>query len=88
MDNYIRSCAGYCTATYLLGIGDRHLENLMIDNNGLFFHIDFGYIFGREPPVKGALASKIRITSTMISAMEGFGSQYYKKFEEFFVKSF
>jgi len=88
LDNYIRSCAGYCTASYLLGIGDRHLENLMIDKNGYFFHIDFGYIFGKEPPIKGSLASKIRITNTMIEAMDGFGSVNYKKFQEHFVKCF
>jgi hypothetical protein len=52
IDVYIKSCAGYCTVTYLMAVGDRHLENLMIDETGHLFHIDFGFIFGKNPPAK------------------------------------
>jgi phosphatidylinositol 3-kinase len=68
MDAYIKSCAGYCVITYLLGVGDRHLDNLLISPSGQFFHVDFGYILGRDPK---PLAPQMKICREMIEGMGG-----------------
>ena len=78
LDKFINSLAGYCAVNYILGIGDRHNDNIMIRNNGCLFHIDFGYIFGNEPKFKTFFPFKI--TADMVDFMGGKDSENYKKF--------
>jgi len=75
----VGTMAAYCVITYLLGIGDRHLDNIMVTKDGRLFHIDFGYIMGADPVFNDP---GIRITNEMIDALGGMSSKYYQQFTE------
>ncbi|PWA01443.1 hypothetical protein BB558_002456 [Smittium angustum] len=66
MDNYIKSCAGYCVITYLLGVGDRHLDNLLLTESGKLFHVDYGFILGNDPK---PFPPPIKLCKEMVEAM-------------------
>eukprot|EP01127_Copromyxa_protea_P012211 TRINITY_DN3157_c0_g2_i2.p1 TRINITY_DN3157_c0_g2~~TRINITY_DN3157_c0_g2_i2.p1 ORF type:complete len:1021 (+),score=177.01 TRINITY_DN3157_c0_g2_i2:24-3065(+) len=46
---FILSMVGSYIACWVLGIRDRHQDNMMIKDNKLFFHIDFGFVFNNRP---------------------------------------
>ena len=71
-----QSCAGYCVITYLLGVGDRHLDNLLLTKSGCLFHVDFGYILGRDPK---PLPPPMKLSKEMV---EGMGGNKWKFFNQ------
>ena len=75
----VHSCAGYSVVTYLLGLGDRHFDNLMLKPSGHFFHIDFGWAFGQDPK---PYPSKMRLNKDIIDGMGGVKSPWYGLFEK------
>ncbi|RWS16309.1 phosphatidylinositol 3-kinase catalytic subunit type 3-like protein [Dinothrombium tinctorium] len=79
MDTYVKSCAGYCIITYLLGVGDRHLDNLLLTKSGKLFHIDFGYILGRDPK---PFPPPMKLSREMVEAMGGVNSEHYQQFKK------
>ncbi|SJM83495.1 probable Phosphatidylinositol 3-kinase VPS34 [Zygosaccharomyces bailii] len=80
MDNFVKSCAGYCVITYILGVGDRHLDNLLITPDGHFFHADFGYILGQDPKPFPPL---MKLPPQIIEAFGGAESSNYNKFRSY-----
>eukprot|EP00536_Pseudo-nitzschia_multiseries_P009935 jgi/Psemu1/202007/e_gw1.289.5.1 len=76
MDTFVKSCAGYSVCTYVLGVGDRHLDNLLLHESGHFFHCDYSFILGKDP--KKYLP--MRITKEMINGMGGRKSDNFCQF--------
>ena len=76
--NFISSCVGSCILSYMLGLGDRHLENILLSSEGKIFHIDFDYILGEDPK---NVSVEMMITEDMLEMLGGKNSVYFKTFQ-------
>ena len=74
--NFIQSYAVICAMQWVLGIGDRHLSNYMVDQTtGRMVTIDFGYSFGVATsflPIPELVS--LRLTPQIVGVMEPIGT--------------
>ena len=75
-DVFISSSAGYSVLSYVLGVGDRHLDNLLVKKEGNFLHVDFGFMFGQDPK---PIPVKVRVVEEMTQAMGPEGKEKFLK---------
>lgn len=76
---FIQSVAAACVLSYVLGVGDRHLENMLVTDEGELIHIDFSYLIGEDPK---HVKTEMRITPDMLDALGGQASQTFTEFQE------
>jgi hypothetical protein len=67
---YANSCAVMSVAGWLLGLGDRHLDNILLDvRSGELLHIDYNVCFERGLKLRIAERVPFRMTQNMEAAL-------------------
>ena len=81
--NFIETCVGACVLCYILGVGDRHKENILINDKGEIINVDFSFILGKDPK---HVNTEMRITSEMLEMLGGKNSNNFIKFKSKCIK--
>lgn len=83
--SFRESLAAYTVITFLLGVGDRHADNVMLTKDGILFHIDYGFILGKDPK---PLQPPMRLDHYMIEALGGTQTAQFEQFKQLCVIAF
>lgn len=73
---YIKTTAAISIIGYIMGLGDRHGENILFDVcSGETVHVDFNMLFNRGEDLQVPEVVPFRLTQNMIDAMGVLGSE-------------
>jgi serine/threonine-protein kinase ATR len=71
---YTRSCAVMSMVGHVLGLGDRHGENILLEENqGGTFHVDFNCLFDKGKTFETPERVPFRLTHNMVDAFGAYG---------------
>eukprot|EP00178_Gracilaria_changii_P000929 TRINITY_DN1120_c0_g1_i1.p1 TRINITY_DN1120_c0_g1~~TRINITY_DN1120_c0_g1_i1.p1 ORF type:complete len:2706 (-),score=337.05 TRINITY_DN1120_c0_g1_i1:1316-9433(-) len=67
---WTESCAVWSMAGYIVGLGDRHGENLLVEStSGRCVHVDFAMLFDKGQTLKVPEIVPFRLTQNMVTVM-------------------
>jgi serine/threonine-protein kinase ATR len=74
--NFTKTQAIWCMLGYIVGLGDRHLENLLLDTmTGETVHVDFECLLGKGMFLARSEVVPFRLTQNILAAMGPVGAE-------------
>ena len=83
--HFAKTCAAACVLCYVMGVGDRHLSNMLVTQDGRILHIDFTYILGDDPK---HVRTEMRVTKDMLDALGGKDTRAYEEFKHMCIEAY
>jgi len=83
--HFAKTCAAACVLCYVMGVGDRHLSNMLVTDDGRILHIDFTYILGDDPK---HVRTEMRVTKDMLDALGGKDTASFMEFKDMCIDAY